>query len=232
MTKSESFSIYLTLSCCFLSSGFWVWTGLHFKAGWALGCVSVCHQQVRLIYKSRDALPRGSTDLFDVWRVTSRAVQHLPFSADGCDLFNANAYLVKHSKTASCRMQSVFAVMSGWTEINLLIHYCSITLVCRCPFFLDINVMMVTVQSRFQCTYPQQHDTSSHYVFHTANGIRSHDNPLGRWRRCQSDITLAAGISTVLTGTRKTWKLAGFQRTEGNESSTSSFWHVVTLVHC
>lgn len=93
---------------------------------------------------------------------------------------------------------------------------------------LDFNLTARNLQSAFQCRYSQQHDTSSYYVFHTANGIISHDNPLALWRCCyQPDIMLDAGISTVMNGSRETWRLAGFQRTAGNERDTSWFRHTL-----
>lgn len=75
--------------------------------------------------------------------------------------------------------------------------------------------------------YSQQQDSLSYYVFHTTNGIISHDNPLARWCCYQLDMMLAAGIYIVLT-----WKPSGLQRKGGNETSMSLFWHVVILVHC
>lgn len=153
-------------------------------------------------------------------------LQHLPFSSNGC--CPVICLMQMHVKLKSQKHSSKLQEALGLCSIFFFFHYCSITvendftlLVADVPFFLDVNLMKATLHSRFQCRYSQQHATSSYYVFHTANGILSHDNPLALWRCCQSDIMLAAGISTVFTGGRKTWKLARFQRTDGNETSTS-----------
>ena len=170
------------------------WTGLHFKAGRALGCTSVCCQQVRLIYKSNVASPHTDRPVYLMFS-KGGGVHRPSVDPRQSRLGHATFAFVLPSRSLRWFLEvqkSIFdsAIMAPlWEKAFTLLS-------------ADVPLVLSSLFPHFIVLYwySQQHDTSSHYDFRTSNGMISCDNPLAPWRYCQHDIIWYAFL---LNGSRK-----------------------------